>query len=155
VLLIRRTLHFSATSKFYFSQPTIPPGPQPLYLWIIYAFKCHYRKQLISKTAATIDGGPLQDAAQMKLDVLSTVHLIAQPWRSITPTKIKNCFVKCGSSTDHVNSNDESAVKLTEDEGDDWHSLQPLGVQSEHHPTCDSALEGCRVQGVYQVLDLH
>jgi hypothetical protein len=64
----------------------------------------------------------------MKLYVLSTVHLIAEPWRLITPTAIKNCYVKCGFSTDHVSSNDDSAVKLTEDEEGDWHSLQLLGV---------------------------
>jgi hypothetical protein len=39
--------------------------------------------------------------------------------------------VKCGFSIDHVSSNDDSAVKLNEDEEDEWHSLQPLGVQSE------------------------
>jgi hypothetical protein len=46
-------------------------------------------------------------------------------------------------------------VKLTEDEEDDSHSLKPLGVQSEDYPTCDSALEICRVWGVNQVLDQH
>jgi hypothetical protein len=39
--------------------------------------------------------GLLQDAAQMKLDMLSGVHLLAEAWRSITPTAIKNCSVKC------------------------------------------------------------
>jgi hypothetical protein len=36
---------------------------------------------------------------------------------------------------DHVSSNDK-AVKFTEDEKNDWHRLQSLGVQSEHYPTC-------------------
>jgi hypothetical protein len=45
--------------------------------------------------------------------------------------------VKRGFSTDHVKSNDDSAVKLTEDEEDDWHSLQCLGVQFEDYPTCN------------------
>jgi hypothetical protein len=39
-------------------------------LGIIPAFKCRYRKQLISKTAATVDGVLLEDAAQMKMDAL-------------------------------------------------------------------------------------
>jgi hypothetical protein len=125
--------------------------PRPLHLGIIHAFKCHYRKQLIAKTAAMIDGGLLHDAAQMKLDVLSAKHLIAEPWRLITPTRIKNCFVKYGFSTDHVGINDGSAGKFTEDEDDDWHSLQPLGVQCEDCPTCDNALEVC----VYDMLDQH
>jgi hypothetical protein len=68
-------------------------------------------------------------------------------------TTIKNCFVKCGFSNDHVSSNDDIAIKLTEDEEDDWNSLQPLGVQSEDYPTCDIALEVCGVQSVNQVLD--
>jgi hypothetical protein len=63
-----------------------------------------------------IAGGMLQDASQMKLDVLYVVHLIAEPWRLITPTAFKNCFVKCGFSIHHVSSNNNSAVKLTEDE---------------------------------------
>jgi hypothetical protein len=72
-----------------------------------------------------IEGGLLQDGAQMKLCVLSAMHLITETDRLITPTTIKNCFVKCGFSTDHVSSNDINAVKVTEDE-DDWHNLQPL-----------------------------
>jgi hypothetical protein len=41
-------------------------------------------------TVAMIDGGLLQDAAQMKPEVLSAMHLMAEPWRLITPTTIKN-----------------------------------------------------------------
>jgi hypothetical protein len=67
--------------------------------------------------------------------------------RLITPTTIKNCFVKSGFSIDHVNSNDENAVKVTEDE-DDWHNLQPLGVLSEDYPTLHSALMGCGIHSV-------
>jgi hypothetical protein len=63
--------------------------------------------------------------------------------------------VKCGILIDHVSSNDDSALKLTEDEKDDWHSLQPLGVQSEDYPTCDSALKICEIRNVNQVLDQH
>jgi hypothetical protein len=91
----------------------------------------------------------------MKLDVLSAMHLIAESWRLITPTTIKNCFMKCGFSNDHASSNSDSAVKLSADEEGDWHSLQPLGVQSEDHPTCDSALEVCGVKSVNQVLHKH
>jgi hypothetical protein len=70
-------------------------------------------------------------------------------------TTIKNCFLKCGFSTDHVSHSDDSAVKLNEDEEDDWHSLQALGVQSEDYPTRDSALEVCGVLSVDKVLDQH
>jgi hypothetical protein len=30
--------------------------------------------------------------------------------------------MKCGFLTDYVSNNDDNAVKLTEDEEDDWHS---------------------------------
>jgi hypothetical protein len=43
----------------------------------------------------------------------------------ITFMTIKNCFVKCGFSIDHVGS-DDGAVKLTGGEEDDWHSLHLL-----------------------------
>jgi hypothetical protein len=61
---------------------------------------------------------------QKKLDVLSAMHLIAEPWRLTTPTTKKNCFMKRGFLSDHVNSNDDRAVKLSEDEEDGWHSLR-------------------------------
>jgi hypothetical protein len=51
--------------------------PQPSYFGIIHAFRFHYRMELISKIAAMISGGPLQDCSQMKLDVLSAMPLIA------------------------------------------------------------------------------
>jgi hypothetical protein len=108
----------------------------------------------IQKTVAMIDGGLLQHATQMKLDVLSAVHFIAEAWRFISPTTIKNCSVKCGFSTDYVSSNDDSAVKLSEHEEDDWHSLQPLAVKSEDY-ICDSGLKVCGAQNVDQVLDQH
>jgi hypothetical protein len=127
---------------------------QTLHFGIIHAFRHHYRKQLISKTAATTDEGLLQDAAQMKLDVLSAVHLMAELWRLISPTEIQNCFVKCGFSIDHVSRN-ETAVKLTEDKENDWHSLQHLSVQSEDCSTCASALKVCGVQSDDQVLEQH
>jgi hypothetical protein len=60
----------------------------------------------------------------MKQDVLSAICFTVKTWRLITPTTIKNCFVKCGFSNDHVNNND-SGVKLSEDEED----LQPLEMQ--------------------------
>jgi hypothetical protein len=75
---------------------------------------------LILKTAAATDGGLLHDAAQMKLDVLSAIHLGAEPWRVITPITIKKCCVKCS---------------FLIDEEDDWPSLQSPGVQSVAYPT--------------------
>jgi hypothetical protein len=52
------------------------------------------------------DGGLLQDTAQMKLDVLSAEHFIEEAWRLITTNTVKNYFVKCGFSNDHVSSSE-------------------------------------------------
>jgi hypothetical protein len=51
---------------------------------------------MIQKTVAMIYGELLQDATQMKQDVFPAVHFIAEGWRLVTPTAIKNCFMKCG-----------------------------------------------------------
>jgi hypothetical protein len=107
-------------------------------LGIIYAVKCHYRNQLIQKTAAMTYGGLIQNATQMELDVLSAMHFIAEAKRMITPTTIKNCFVKYCSSND-ISSIDGGAVKLRKDEEGDWYSL-PLAVQVEVYTTLHSAL---------------
>jgi hypothetical protein len=94
-------------------------------------------------------------ATQKELDMLPAVHFIAESQRLITSTTVKNTFVKCGFSNDHISTNDDSAVKLIEDEENDWYSLQPLGVQFEGCTTCDSALEVCGILFVSQVLDQH
>jgi hypothetical protein len=64
-------------------------------------------------------GGLVQDGKQVKLDVLSALHFTEEAWRLITSTTIKNCFVNCGFSVDHVSSNVDSGLKLTEFEEDD------------------------------------
>jgi hypothetical protein len=142
VLKIAKYSFYQCAAKLknttFFSNIKVPFFPanyisqtQPLYLRTIHSLKCHYRKQLISKTATMLDVGLHQDVAQIKLDVLPAMHLAAEPWRLVTSSTIKNCFVKCSFSSDHVSSNDDSAVKLTGSEEDDWHSSQPLGVQFE------------------------
>jgi hypothetical protein len=78
----------------------------------------------LQKAADSEDCRLLQDAAQMKLDVLSAVYVV-EPWTLRTSTTIKNCFVKSGFLIDHVSSNDGSAGKLTEGEEDDWQSTDP------------------------------
>jgi hypothetical protein len=61
--------------------------------------------------------------------------------------------VECGFSFGLVSSNGDSAVKVTEDEEDDWHSLPPLGVGIEDCTTCGSAQKVCGIQSVNWVLD--
>jgi hypothetical protein len=76
----------------------------------------------------------------------------SRTWIMITPTTIKNFIVKCDFWIERVRSND-SVVKLSEDEENDWHSLQPLGMQFEDYTTCDSGFEVCGILSVDQVLE--
>jgi hypothetical protein len=78
---------------------------------------------MILKTAPTLDNKLLPEAAEMKLDVLSAMHFIAEPCRLITVTKIKNCYVKCHISIYHASRKDYRIVELMEGEEDDGHSL--------------------------------
>jgi hypothetical protein len=51
-------------------------------------------------------------------------------------------------------SNDNNALKLTDDDNvNDWHSLQLLGVKPEGYMTCDSALKVSGVHSNNQVSD--
>jgi hypothetical protein len=59
--------------------------------------------------------------------------------------------VKYGFSIEHVSSNDNGAVKLSEDEEDGWYNLQLPGVQFHYYTTCDSVLEASGIQSVNQV----
>ena len=43
-----------------------------------------------------IDGGQLQDASCAKWNMLSALHFLAEVWKLITPTAIKNHFAKYG-----------------------------------------------------------
>jgi hypothetical protein len=45
----------------------------------------------------------------------------------------RNYFSKCDFLVDHVCSNDDNEMKLTEDDKNDWHSLQTLGTQFEDY----------------------
>jgi hypothetical protein len=56
------------------------------------------------------DGRLLQDASQVKVDVLSALHFRAEEWSMIASTTIKNPFEKCGFSNDHISNNDISTV---------------------------------------------
>jgi hypothetical protein len=150
-----KNITFLSNIKVAFHPTYCSSQLQPLDLGIIHAFKCHYRKQLIRKTVAMIDGGLLRDAVMKKLDVLTALLFIVEAWRSVTHTAIKNCFVKCGFSYDHVSSNDYRVVKLKEDEEEDEHILQPCGMQFGDYTDCENALEVCGIQSVNQVLDQH
>jgi hypothetical protein len=125
---------------------------QPLDLGIIHAFKFHYRKLLVRKTVAMVDGGLLQDATKMKLSVLHAMNFIAEAWRLITPCTIKNCFAKCGFLGCCNTSNDDSYVNLSESEENDWNSLQIYGVNFDDYVRCDSPVTVCEVQTVEQII---
>jgi hypothetical protein len=57
------------------------------------------------------------------------VWFVVETWKLIITTVIKNCFVKYGFSYDHISSSNNAAVELRQDQQDDLHILQLLGVQ--------------------------
>jgi hypothetical protein len=126
---------FLSNSEIVFLPANCTSQLQPLDLEIIHAFKCCFRKQLIWKTSHDRWG----TAPRCYTDE-AAMHLITEAWRLITSTAIKNCLVKCGFSIDHVICNHDSPLKLSEDEEDDWHTLQPLPLQFEDYTICDYLL---------------
>jgi hypothetical protein len=86
-----KNITFVSNIKVVFLPAYCSSHLQPLYLGIIHAFKCHYRKQLIRKTVAMIDGGLFRDAFMKKLDVLTALHFIVEAWGLVTHTAVKNC----------------------------------------------------------------
>lgn len=54
-----------------------------------------------SRSAVMIDGGQLQDASCVKLNMLSAVHCLAEAWKLVIPTAIKNHFAKYGFAIEH------------------------------------------------------
>jgi hypothetical protein len=98
---------------------------QTLDLGIIHVLKCHYNKQLIWKTVVKMEGGttPRCCAYENRCVTCSALH-------SRILQVAKNQEMSVTFSIYHVSRNDSSGTKLTEDEKNDWHSLQPLGLHN-------------------------
>jgi hypothetical protein len=56
--------------------------------------------------------------------------------------------VQCGFLMDLVCGIDNNALKLTEDEENGWHSLQPLGLQIEDYMIFNSDVEVRRGESI-------
>lgn len=142
--------------KVVFFPPNCTSKLQPLDLGIIHAFKCHYRKQLIRKAVAMIDGGLLEDASKLKLNILSALHFVAEAWRRISSLTIQNCFRKCGFM---VGTEDTSSIEdittLYDEENDDWIALRQTDINFSDYITVDSDVNVCEIQTVDQVLEDH
>jgi hypothetical protein len=87
-----------------------------LNLGIIHVFKWDDRKQVIQEPVAMIGCGLLQDASCMKLDVLCAMNLKSETRKQITLSTIKNCVAKSGFPVDPMYSDNDNALRLTEDE---------------------------------------
>jgi len=118
-----------------FFPPKCTSHLQPLDMGIIHALKCQYRKQLIWKTVAMIDGESLGDASKMKIKLLTALQYIAEAWRQITPTTIQNCFIKCGFSSDGEYI-DVSNDVLNEQEKGDLCAMKPTGMELDEYVSC-------------------
>jgi hypothetical protein len=74
---------------------------------------------------------------------------LAEAWKLVT--LLSRTVAQCGFQIDLVCGIDNSALKLTEDEENDWHSLQPLGLQNEDYMVFNSDVEFRRAQSVDQM----
>jgi hypothetical protein len=95
---------------------------QLLDVGISHAFKCQYRKQLIWKAVAMTDRELLGDASNMKINLLTALHFIAEAWTQITTITIESCFKKCDFSSDGE-YNDVSNAVLNEQQKYIWCSM--------------------------------
>jgi hypothetical protein len=117
--------------------------PQPLHLGITDALSAITESSWFRRPAIYV-GGMLQDAIGMKMDVLSEVHFTAGARNMITHAKVKNCFVTCAFLIDHVNCNDDIAVKQQNWRG--WLAqFNSWGMQFEEYTTSESAIEVCGI----------
>ena len=68
-----------------------------------------YRKQVIQKIIAGIDGREVQ-ASELpkKLILLDAAHMISRAWKQVTPATIQNCFRKAGFLTTSYTDNNEN-----------------------------------------------
>ena len=110
------TVHMKNTTllwntKVVFSQLTVPVPPE-----IKHTFKYNYRKQFIQKTAAMKHGRQQQDASCLKF-----MYCVQEPgsWKLQLSTTALQSVVLWSSRI----NNDNNALKLIEDEENDWHSL--------------------------------
>lgn len=56
---------------------------------IIQNLKVHYKKLLLRRRIAAMDGG-----TSFKFDLLVSLHLVRDAWDKVTGRTIKNCFAK-------------------------------------------------------------
>jgi hypothetical protein len=106
----------------------------------------------VRKEVSVIDGGLLQDAASVRLNILNAMHFTAEVWFSVKASTVKNCFKKSAFLFDDLSLDvltDDTVVDETEEE--DWQ----LDVKFIDYVTCDNAVELCAVQTVDQMLDEH
>jgi hypothetical protein len=100
---------FFSTIKVLFLEGSYITQPHPLYLGIIHAFKCHLA-DFEDCNHDRLGIGPRCCIDEAGCVVYSAFN--SRTVELITPTKVKNGFVKCGFLIDHASSNDDSELKL-------------------------------------------
>jgi len=97
-----------------------------------------------------IDGELLKGTSRMKLDVFSRMHFSSRSLE-VGNSDLTRTVAQCGFQIDLVYGIDNNALKLTEDDENVWHSLQPLGFQIEDYMILNSDVEVHRAQSIYQM----
>lgn len=105
---------------------------QPLDQGVIRSFKCHYRKNIVSKQLLHLECGLSLKEFSKKIDVLEALQMIKSAWFNVTPETICNCFRKAGIIPgDGVDITEEVELMLSD----------ALGEEIEHFLNIDNNIE--------------
>ncbi|XP_034985898.1 tigger transposable element-derived protein 3-like [Zootoca vivipara] len=79
----------------------MPPGSSrvhPLEHGLVQNFKCHYRRRMLLRLLAVLDGRSAVPASELSkhLTLLDAVHMIVQAWLDVCPQTITSCFQAAG-----------------------------------------------------------
>lgn len=122
-----------------FLPPNTTSEVQPCDQGIIKTMKTHYRKNMVHRLIAAIDGGLTVNT--FKITLLDALQILKKAWDSVTSTCISTCIANCFRKGGFVVSDD--STQADEDEEDPFHDLD----KSTEEPQEDT-FEGLQMEGV-------
>ena len=123
--------------ELLFLPPNTTNEIQPCDQGIIYALKCHYRKNMVKRLIQFIDNGsPL---AQFKITLLEALQIVQVAWESVTSDPVSNCFRKAGFASQLGDEMDmATAGELSKEDV----TLEFLNAEEPNeYVSCDSDLQ--------------
>jgi hypothetical protein len=86
---------FLKNIRLEFFKANLTAHVQPCNAGIIYALKCHYRKQYLNQSLQ-LHSENVEPSKVFKIDVLTAMRLSKLAWHSVSKEKIKNCWRHSG-----------------------------------------------------------